>query len=293
MNCLSLEKRAQIIRALAEGNSLRATARMTGAALNTVSRLLVAAGNAWDDYQDDALRHLPSKRIECDEIWTFCYAKAKRVAKAKKAPEGAGDAWTWTALDPDSKLVVTWLTGQRDATHARSFMDDLSRRFDGRIQLTTDGLGVYPAAVAATFKFRVDYAQLIKIYAEPTGPEARYSPPVCIGSKTKVILGDPDLSKVSTSYVERQNLTMRMSVRRFTRLTNGFSKKLDNLKAASALYFAWYNFARPHSSLGGRTPAMAAGITNRRWTAEDIAAILDDPKYAEVFKDAKVGAKVA
>lgn len=294
MNRLSIEKRAQIIQALAEGNSLRSTARMTGTALNTVSRLLVAAGNAWDDRQDEMLRDLSSERIECDEVWTFCYAKARRAARlGEEAPKGAGDVWTWTALDADSKLMVTWLTGQRDAPHAESFMRDLKSRLGRRVQLTTDGFGAYPGAVALHFKLNVDYAQLIKLYAEPTGMEARYSPPRVIGSKKKVILGDPDQSKISTSYVERMNLNMRMGMRRFTRLTNGFSKKVDNLKAATALYFAWYNFARPHQSLGGRTPAMAAGIADHRWSAEQIAGILDDPRYAEVFRDAKVGVKVA
>lgn len=294
MNRLNIEKRAEIITALAEGNSLRATARMTGTALNTVSRLLVAAGNAWDDRQDEMLRNLSSERIECDEVWTFCYAKERRALKlAEKAPEGAGDVYTWTAIDADSKLMVTWLTGKRDSAHAQSFMRDLKSRLPRRIQLTTDGFGAYPVAVAVHFKQSVDYAQLIKTYEQDARAEARYSPPHVLSTTKKVILGNPDESKISTSYVERMNLNMRMGMRRMTRLTNGFSKKLDNLKAATALYFAWYNFARVHQSLHGRTPAMAAGITDHKWSAIEVAAILDDPKYAQVFSDAKVGAKVA
>jgi IS1 family transposase len=279
MNRLSTTERAAIVRALVEGNSIRATCRMTGAAKGTVTRLMVAVGRACDTYQDRAFRDLPSKRIQCDEIWAFSYAKQRNVKKAKKAPEGAGSVWTWVALDPDTKLVPTWLVGDRTEQAAANFIADLARRIPERPQITTDGLPHYVKAIARSFKWDVDFAQLIKVYDSDRTTEARYSPAVCVGSHAQVITGNPDSAHISTSHVERQNLTMRMSMRRFTRLTNGFSKKVENLEAAVALHFAWYNLARPHQSLGGKTPAMAAGVADHRWTAEEIVGLLDAPAY--------------
>lgn len=275
MNRLSTAERAAIVRALVEGNSIRATCRMTGAAKGTVTRLLLAVGRACDTYQDRALRNLPCRRIQCDEIWAYSYAKQRNVKKAKKAPDGAGDVWTWVALDQDTKLVPTWHIGRRSQETATSFIADLAMRIPQRPQITTDGLPQYVKAIAAAYKWDVDFAQLIKVYdADRTG-EARYSPAVCVGSHVQVMIGDPDPASISTSHVERQNLTMRMGMRRFTRLTNGFSKKVENLEAAVALHFCWYNFARQHQSLGGRTPAQAAGVADHRWSAEEIVGLLD------------------
>lgn len=248
---------------------------MTGAAKNTVVKLLADVGAACAAYQDKTLRNLPCKRVECDEIWSFVYAKQKNVKGAKAAPDGAGDAWTWTALCADTKLIAGWMVGSRDAGAAFEFMEDLKGRLTNMTQLTTDGHHAYLEAVEASFGGSIDYAQLIKLYGKPAGdktPERKYSPNDCIGTKINVISGNPDMAKVNTSYVERQNLTMRMSMRRFTRLTNGFSKKLENLSHAVALHFMYYNFARIHQSLR-ITPAMAAGVTDRLWSIEDIAAL--------------------
>lgn len=275
MNRLSTSERATIVRALVEGNSIRATCRMTGAAKGTVTRLLVALGRACDDYQDRALRGLPCKRIQCDEIWAFSYAKAKNVEKAKAAPDDAGSVWTWVALCQDTKVVPSWHVGGRTPEAARRFIADLAPRIAPRPQITTDGLPQYVQAIFAAFGKDVDFAQLIKIYESGHSDSARYSPAVCVGSHPQTVIGDPDPLWVSTSYVERQNLTMRMGMRRFTRLTNGFSKKVENLRAAVALHFMHYNFARPHQTLGGKTPAQAAGIADHRWTAEEIVALLD------------------
>jgi len=279
MNRLSTEKRAQIIGMMVEGNSLRATTRMAGCSINTVSKLLLDIGEACASYQDEHLRDLPCKTIEADEIWSFVAYKERNKPAELKGMFGTGDVWTWTALDADSKLIVCWYVGERKYEDAAAFMLDLKDRLRDRIQLTTDGHGAYPNAVGLAFRHNIDFAQFIKQYAaDPRTGQARYSPPVCTGARVRVDRGNPDPAKISTSYVERQNLTMRMGMRRFTRLTNGFSKKLDNHMAAIALHFLHYNFARPHTSLKNpypRTPAMAAGVADHIWTLTEIAGLLD------------------
>jgi IS1 family transposase len=273
MNRLSIERRARIIGCLVEGNSLRATARMTDTAINTVVKLLVDVGKACAEYQNQALRNLKCKRIQCDEIWSFCYAKEKNVPEDKKGQFGYGDVWTWTAICADTKLVPAWLVGERFSETAYVFMQDLASRFTHRVQLTTDGHKPYLTAVEGAFGIDIDYAMLIKLYGDGSG-QGRYSPPECIGCKPEVITGNPDRKHISTSYAERQNLTMRMSMRRFTRLTNAFSKKVENLAHAVSLHFMFYNFGRIHKSLRV-TPAMEAGIADHVWTLEEIAALAD------------------
>jgi IS1 family transposase len=279
MNRLTTEKRAQIIGALVEGNSIRATCRMTGAAKNTVTKLLVDIGEAAAEYQDRVLRDLPSKVVEADEIWAYCYSKQKNVPEQFKGTPGYGDVWTFTAICADTKLIPTWLVGERTGDDADVFLRDLADRMDGRIQLSTDGHTMYLSTVGPAFRQQVDYAQIMKIYAaDPSDGRGKYSPAICTGIKKKTLKGDPDMERVSTSYVERQNLTMRMGMRRFTRLTNGFSKKVENLAHAVSLHFLYYNFCRPHSSLKDpypRTPAMAAGVADHVWTLEEIAGLLD------------------
>ena len=275
MNRLSTEERARIIAALVEGVSVRATCRLTGAAKGTVLKLLGDIGRACAEYQDATLRGLRCRRIQCDEIWSFCYAKAKNVPGDKRGQFGYGDVWTWTSIDADTKLAVSWLVGSRDAEAAFAFIDDVRSRLAHRVQLTTDGHRPYIEAVEAAFGADIDYATLEKIYASPAKSEQiRYSPGTCIGTKLQVRQGQPDDAHISTSYVERQNLTMRMSMRRFTRLTNAFSKKVENHAHAVALHFMWYNFGRVHKTLG-KTPAMAAGVADHPWTAIEIAALLD------------------
>lgn len=283
MNRLSTRDRGAVIQALCEGNSIRSTCRMTGTAKDTVTRLLVALGRASADYQDAVLRDLPCKRLQCDEVWGFVYAKARNVERAKKPVPAAGDVWTWTAICQDTKLVPSWLVGKRDASYAAAFIDDLASRLAGRVQLTTDGHQVYLAAVDMSFGETVDYAMLVKLYGQERPGEARYSPAKYTGCKKERIKGDPDMRAVSTSIVERQNLTARMSVRRLTRLTNAFSKKIENMEAAIALHYMHYNFARIHGSLG-TTPAVAAGVSRYRWSADEIAGLLDDPQYADALK---------
>ena len=281
MNRLSRAERAQIIRALVEGNSIRSTARMTGAARNTITTLLVQLGTACAAYQDRTLRNLPSTRIGCDEIWSFCYAKAKNVPDDKRGEFGYGDVWTWTAIDPDTKLVPSWQVGTRDLDDAMAFVADLGSRLAHRVQITTDGHRPYIEAIEAEFGQDVDYAMLSKQYgiddnmaASPTA--RRYSPNKVTGEQVRMISGNPDPSLVSTSIVERQNLTMRMGMRRFTRLTNGFSKKVENHAAMVSLHFMYYNFGRTHSALGKlTTPAMAAGVADHVWPCEEIAALID------------------
>ena len=280
MNRLTTEKRAQIVGSLVEGNSIRATVRMTGAAKNTVTKLLVDLGAACAEYQDRTLRDLPCTTIQADEIWAYCYAKQKNVPDEHRGTFGYGDVWTWTALCADTKLVPSWLVGERTATDALTFMVDLESRLANAIQLTTDGNHVYLRAVDRAFREHwVDYAMLQKIYGpDPLEEEHRYSPPVCTGTKVDYIAGNPEPEKISTSYVERQNLTMRMGMRRFTRLTNAFSKKVENLAHAVSLHYMHYNFARPHKTLSKpypTTPAMAASVADRVWTARDIAGLLD------------------
>ena len=276
MNRLSIEKRAQILRCLVEGNSIRSTVRMTGASKNTISKLLNDVGAACEAYQDEAIKNLDKcVRIQCDEIWSFCYAKAKNVPAEHKGEEGYGDVWTWTALCADTKLMITWAVGNRGHETADAFMYDLSTRLNKRPQITTDGHGPYIDAVEKAFGSDVDYAMQIKSYGEDKGQtEKKYSPGKVVGTIRRVINGAPDPKHISTSYVERQNLTIRMSNRRFTRLTNAFSKKLDNHKAAIALNFMHYNFCRIHQTLCC-TPAMEAGVTDRLWEMEDLAALVD------------------
>ena len=275
MNKLSAQKRTQIIASLVEGNSIRATCRMTGAAKGTVLKLLTDVGKACSEYQDKILKDLPCKRIQCDEIWSFCYAKGKNVPDDKKGEFGYGDIYTWTALCADTKLVPSWYIGKRDAQSAMVFMNDLARRLKNRVQLTTDGHKAYLEAVESTFGADIDYSQLIKLYGNPRKEkEVRYSPAVCNGTKVVKINGSSNPRKISTSYVERQNLTMRMSMRRFTRLTNAFSKKVENLVHAVALHFMYYNFCRIHQTLRV-TPAMEANITDHVWDIKDILNLLD------------------
>jgi IS1 family transposase len=278
MNRLSPEKRAAVIASLVEGNSIRATVRMTGVAKNTITKLLVDMGTVCSIYQDRAMRDLPCSNIQCDEIWAFVGAKEKRVTPDKR-DEGWGDVWTWVALDSDTKLVPTYRVGARDFTEARAFIADLASRLRHRVQLTTDGHKPYLRAVEDAFAGEIDYATLTKLYASQ--PSGRYSPPVCIGAATSKVTGNPDPALISTSYVERQNLTMRMSMRRFTRLTNAFSKKVENLAAAVSLHFMHYNYCRPHKTLSAPhaprvTPAMAARLTDHVWTLPELIALLED-----------------
>lgn len=275
MNKLTQAKRVQIIAALVEGNSVRATCRMTGAAKGTVLKLVVDLGKACAAYQDRTLRNLTCKKIQCDEIWSFCYAKEKNVPEEMKGKLGVGDVWTWTAIDADTKLIASYLVGDRTAFYARKFIDDLASRLAHRVQLTTDGHRAYLTAVEQSFGNEVDYAMLDKIYnAAPTDRTTRYSPADCCGTRKLTIKGNPDMTQVSTSFVERQNLTMRMSMRRMTRLTNGFSKKMENQAHAVALHFMHYNFARIHQTLRV-TPAMQAGIADHVWSLEEIANLID------------------
>ena len=277
MNRLSRTERAQIIRALVEGNSIRSTSRITGAARNTITTLLVDLGRACSAYQNRFLRDLPSTRIECDETWAFCYAKARNVPEEKRDEFGYGDVWTWVALDPDTKLVPSWLVGRRDADDAMAFIGDLRPRLRNRVQITTDGHRPYIEAIERAFGKDVDYAMLVKEYGADPAEERRFSPPVVLSERVYVIQGAPVEDRISTSYVERQNLTMRMGMRRFTRLTNGFSKKVQNHAAMVSLHFMYYNFGRVHSSLGKlTTPAMAAGVSDHVWTCNEIAALLDE-----------------
>lgn len=276
MNKLSPERQAQVIRVLCEGNSIRSTARITGTAINTVVKLLRDVGAACLEYQDKAMRNLPCKNLQCDEIWSFVYAKAKNVPEEHNGEFGYGDVWTFTAIDADTKLVPFWYLGLRDAENAYEFISDLKSRLANRVQITTDGHKMYTEAVEQAFGTDVDYAMLVKFYGQEPKPRRRYSPAKCIGAEKHRVMGNPSIKAVSTSFVERQNLTMRMSMRRFTRLTNGFSKKLENHEYALALYFMHYNFARPHKTLANpypRTPAMAAGMTNHIWTHEDIVTL--------------------
>jgi IS1 family transposase/lambda repressor-like predicted transcriptional regulator len=274
MNKLSNAKRAQVVAALVEGCSIRATVRMTGVAKNTVTKLLVNLGRACDEYQRRTIVNLKSRRIECDEIWAFVYSKEKNAPADMKAAGTAGDIWTWTAIDAESKLMVTWLVGHRDAGYAHTLIEDLASRVSSRIQLTTDGQKLYFNAVEGVFGIDVDYGVLIKTFGENVETSKRYSPAVCTGCAKEVRMGNPDRKYISTSYVERANLTMRMGMRRFTRLTNAFSKKVENLEAAVALHFMHYNFARVHQTLRV-TPAMEAGIADHVWTLAEIVALLD------------------
>jgi len=284
MNKLASAQRAAILTLLCEGNSLRSVTRITSVSLDTVTKLLIYAGRACQAFHDGTVQNVRAKRVQCDEIWSFTYAKQKNVVAAKAAPEGAGDTWTWTALDADSKLIVSWLIGGRDAAYADAFMQDVANRLAGRVQLTTDGHKAYLEAVEGAFGADVDYAQLVKLYgATADSFKGRYSPADCTGIIKTRIEGRPDPKHVSTSYVERQNLTMRMHMRRFTRLTNGFSKKVENHGYAVALHCTFYNFVCIHKALRV-TPAMAAGLTARLWEMKDIVALVEDAEAAAAPK---------
>ena len=276
MNRLSMAKRVQILSALVEGCSLRSTGRMADVSINTVTKLLVDLGVACAKYQDEVMQNLPCKQLQCDEIWSLCYSKQKNVPAKKEGEVGYGDTWTWTAICADTKLIPSWFTGDRDAGSAWEFMNDLAPRLARRVQLTTDGLKVYVDAVDDAFGANIDYAMLVKVYGtdKATGEEHRYSPPKCNGTQRRTVQGNPDQDHVSTSYVERQNLTMRMSMRRFTRLTNAFSKKVENHAHAIAIHFMHYNFARVHKSLRV-SPAMEAGVSDHLWSLEEIIGLLD------------------
>lgn len=274
MNKLSIEKRAQIIGMLVEGNSMRAVSRMSDCSINTVTKLLVDVGLACWIYQHRTLRDLPCKRIQCDEIWSFCYSKEKNVPKEHRGELGFGDVYTWTAMCADTKLVPSFLVGRRDSEYAHIFIKDLESRLKNRVQLTTDGHKVYLDAIEDAFGGKIDYAMLVKVYeSAPAEDQRKYSPVECTGAERKRISGDPDETHISTSYVERQNLTMRMSMRRFTRLTNGFSKKIENLECAVALHFMYYNFARVHKTLRV-TPAMEAKVTDHVWSLGEIISLI-------------------
>jgi len=276
MNQLNTAKRCQIIAALIEGNSINATCRMLGVGKNTVLRLLADAGCACAAYHEANVRNLRVARIQCDEIWAFIYGKDKNLS-LEQVQGGLGSVWTWTAIDADTKLVVSYMLGDRGAETAHAFMEDVASRVSNRIQLTTDGHRVYADAVEDAFGAEIDYAMLVKIYgASNDNPESRYSPATCIGCRTGVLSGRPDPKYISTSYVERQNLSMRMGMRRFTRLTNGFSKKFENHAHQVALYFFHYNFCRVHKSLRV-TPAMEAGLTDHVWTLEELCGLLAKP----------------
>jgi IS1 family transposase len=281
MNKLPLSKRVQIINLLVEGNSLRATSRICDCSINTVTKLLVEVGKACEKFHNEVVQNVNCQRVQADEIWSFVYSKEKNVPSGME--EEAGDVWTWTAIDADSKLIVSWLVGDRDAESANVFMNDVASRLTSRVQLTTDGLNCYLEAVTQNFGSQIDFAMLQKIYGK-TGSqgsaEKKYSPAECIGTKKTTISGNPDPKHVSTSFVERQNLTMRMHMRRFTRLTNAFSKKIENHCYAVALHFVYYNFVKQHKTLRV-TPAMAAGLTKRFMSIEDIVKLIE-PERAKV-----------
>ncbi|MBL8550030.1 MAG: IS1 family transposase [Hyphomonadaceae bacterium] len=276
-NVLPLAKRVQILNMLVEGSSMRSISRVVGCSINTVTKMLEDAGETCLDLHDQLVTHVQAEYVQCDEIWAYCYAKARNVPTAKAAPEGAGDVWTWTCIDSKSKLMISYAAGGRSAFMAHSVMNDLARRLTGRTQLSTDGLRLYRQAADLAFNGEVDFGQVVKIFGEApggSGAERKYSPPVCVGIQKEIVVGDPDPKKISTSHVERANLTMRMGMRRFTRLTNAFSKKYANHVYALALFFMHYNFVRQHKA-HKLSPAMAAGITDTLWSMEDIANRID------------------
>ncbi|HSH60981.1 MAG TPA: IS1 family transposase [Acidimicrobiales bacterium] len=285
MNRLSTERRAQVVACLVEGMSIRATVRVTGVAKNTIVNLLADLGAACAEYQDAVLTNLPCRRIECDEIWSFCYAKQKNVPEEHRGTFGYGDVWTWTAIDADTKLVPSWLVGERTVHDAWVFLSDLKSRLRYRVQLTSDGHRPYLTVVEPLFgSDGIDFAMLHKLYGHDTEGERTYSPAVCTGTDKRIICGIPDERLISTSYVERQNLTMRMGMRRFTRLTNAFSKKVENLAHAVSLHYMHYNFCRVHQSLTEtddngrrrkRTPAMAAGVADHAWSVYELVGLLE------------------
>jgi IS1 family transposase len=284
MNKSSPERRAQILGMMVEGVSIRAISRMTGASKNTIVKLLADAGNACAEYQDRTLRHLPCKRIQADEIWSFVYAKAKNVPEKLRGQFDIGDVWTWTTLCADTKLVPSFYVGPRDAYSAHHVMKDVASRLTNRVQLTTDGFHCYLNAVDAAFPHGIDYAMLVKMYATDPMEEKRYSPSICLSSERKIISGSPDPEHINTSDVERQNLSTRMGIRRFTRLTNAFSKKLENHIHALSIYFMHYNFVRIHQTIRC-SPALEAGVTDRLWSLEDMVGIVDECEASEKDKE--------
>jgi IS1 family transposase len=276
MNKLPLQTRVQILSMLCEGASMRSISRVADVSINTVAKLLVDAGKACAAFHDDKVRGVKARRVQVDEIWSFTAAKQKNVAGMKKPVQGAGDTWTWTAIEAETKLLISTLVGGRDSEYAMEFMDDLASRLANRVQLTSDGHKAYLEAVEGAFGADVDYAMLVKVYgAAPEGAQVRYSPAECIGAVKHRIEGKPDPNHVSTSYAERQNLTMRMQMRRFTRLTNAFSKKFENHMHMVAIYTVWYNYVKQHKSLKGLSPAMAAGISDTLWSVKDMAEMID------------------
>ncbi len=277
MNRLDIAKQTQVVSCLVEGNSIRATVRMTGVAKNTIVKLLAELGDACSKYMNEHLTNLKCERLQVDEIWSFVGCKQKNVTEAKAAKAICGDIWTWIAIDADTKLVPSFMLGMRDPETARLFMEDLAGRMANRVQLTTDGLKAYLTAVKAAFGDDIDYAMLIKIYSNATEGQKRYSPAECIGIDKRTVKGRPNPEHISTSYIERQNLTVRMMNRRFTRLTNAFSKKVENHAASLAIHYMHYNFVRIHQTLRV-TPAMAAGVTNRLWSLAELVGLLDAPK---------------
>lgn len=274
MNKLTLDKRVRVISALMEGAGVNATARMTGVSKPTILKLVVDLGTACARYHDEHVRGVAAKRVQCDEVWSFTRMKQKNIPECLRGEPGIGDTWTWVGLDADSKLVISWLIGGRSADYANMFMQDVAARLHGRCQLTTDGHRAYLDAVDQAFGIDVDFAQLVKLYGETRDPEHRYSPADCVGCRPTRIMGNPDPKHVSTSYVERLNLSLRMHIRRYTRLTNGHSKKISNHAHHLAIYFTYYNFVRLHQSIRS-TPAMSAGIAKRLWEMEDLVALLD------------------
>lgn len=274
MNRLSTADRVRVVAALVEGCSIRSTVRMTGVAKGTITKLLADIGTACQNYHDEHVRGLKTQRIQIDEIWAFCRAKAKNVAPERKGMLGWGDIWTFTAIDADNKLAISWLVGFREALWANNFLEDVADRLVERVQLTTDGHKMYMKAVQGAFGNDIDYAQLVKIYGPDPSGTGRYSPPECIACEKHPKIGEPDTKHVSTSFVERANLTMRMSMRRFTRLTNAFSKKAENHAHAVALHFMHYNFCRVHQTLRV-TPAMEAGLSDHVWSLEELAALVE------------------
>ncbi|GEC55982.1 IS1 family transposase [Bradyrhizobium japonicum] len=297
MNKLPIETRAQILQMLCEGSSMRSISRVADVSLNTVTKLLVDAGLACSAFHDATVRNVSSQRVQCDEIWSFAYAKQKNVPSAKAAPIGSGDVWTWTAIDADTKLILSWLVGDRDAHAANMFIDDLKGRLANRVQLTTDGHRPYLVAISNAFgPDGIDYGILQKLYGKEPEGQKRYSPAKLIGVDRDLVLGSPDIKHVSTSFVERQNLTMRMSMRRFTRLTNAFSKKVENHYHALALYFVWYNFIKQHKTLR-MTPAMAAGLVSSPMEMADIVTLIDKregaPKKRGPYKKRLEGANLS
>ena len=280
MNKLPPARRAKILGLMAEGVSLRAITRLEGVSKNTLAKLVEDAGRAFSEYQDRVFRNLTCQRLQVDEIWSFVYAKARNVGTAKAAPDAAGDIWTWTAIDADTKLIPSFYVGNRDAECAQAFIGDLALRLANRVQLTSDGHKPYLEAVEQSFGADIDYAMLIKHYGEPIGALGRYSPGECTGIEQRRVEGRPDKAHVSTSYVERANLSIPMGTRRFTRLTNAFSKKAANHEHAVAIYFMHYNFVRIHQTLRC-TPAMAAGVTKTLWELADMVRVLEDWEAAQ------------